>query len=525
MLQSNPATSWPVYPGQPYFNQPSQLQMSMTQSPYVLMRRAGGEVVAVPSSQFQMYQQQYSMPVTTPPVGNQNSATAGATQTQSSTHQPPHAKSKPSTATPSNQPSDQVRSSNRSPAHRLPTGRRDIPSTGTAVATSANTTTEVSAVLATASVASRGVTEGPPAPATERPTRATPNDSSNGSGEARIRATRTTRDHAGSTDQRELPCACIEDDACCGREAREVQHTEGDSDGEPRTSSLARVAGWDLATVKSHSSQRWHDAQRRLDKVKELLIHLEKAMECEFLDNDTYSSSVDEAHTIHQEVNTTLEKCSTYISTRLEQLDECNVNYKLLIAESLPDCSNTSLDEISDALSAGLQAATIALSRRQTDNKEIRPPQPNFEFYFKTMPEPNFDPPAKAGMSERSGQSEPLCSQLIEQLQELRTLQAQGYEDLQKKDLQLKDLQGKITEKNDHYGRERHALEKLEHKLDNRIRQVNRLSGKDSYSDMTPELLSDLCRQINKASRRIATEQALREIRAASNNQTELFSY
>eukprot|EP00922_Rhytidocystis_sp_ex-Travisia-forbesii_P030799 GHVS01045443.1.p1 GENE.GHVS01045443.1~~GHVS01045443.1.p1 ORF type:complete len:551 (-),score=107.61 GHVS01045443.1:200-1663(-) len=291
-------------------------------------------------------------------------------------------------------------------------------------------------------------------------------------------------------------------------------------EGSPATptadGNATRPQGWDMATDKSHSSNRWLEAHRRLEKVKELLVHLERSMHSEFVDNDTYSASLEKAHSIHEEVTTTLHKCSTHINIRLQQLDECSLNYRLLTAESLPDCSNTSLDEISDSLSAGLQAATIALSRRQLDSKDIQPPQPNFEFYFKTMPEPTFDPPATPGMSETSGFSEPLSSQLIEQLQEIRTLQAHGYEDLQKKDALLTELQGQIREKNEHYGRERHSLERLDHKLDNKIRQVNRLSGKDSYSDMTPQLLSDLCRQINKASRRIATQQALRELRAAN---------
>lgn len=46
--------------------------------------------------------------------------------------------------------------------------------------------------------------------------------------------------------------------------------------------------------------------------------------------------------------------------------------------------------------------------------------------------------------------------------------------------------------------------------------QVSRLTGTDDYAQMSVEQLSALCKNINKASRKIAMEQAIREVRSRS---------
>lgn len=48
---------------------------------------------------------------------------------------------------------------------------------------------------------------------------------------------------------------------------------------------------------------------------------------------------------------------------------------------------------------------------------------------------------------------------------------------------------------------------------------MNRLTGRDPCEDLTVTQLAELCKTINKASRKLAVEQAIREVRAQQEPQ------
>lgn len=276
----------------------------------------------------------------------------------------------------------------------------------------------------------------------------------------------------------------------------------------------------------------WRSALTRLTRLKKSLSSLERAVQAEFVDLSAFDAAVKQSQLILHDVTHNLRTARELIGARTEQLADADKRFRILTADDLADCTTQNLEDISDVLWSGLQAATLALSRRQdqtatNDNgttSDFGVPAGAesaraIEFMTHSVPEAKFEPALAPATTSEAGKAEELCLQLIDVLQGIRDIQKKSSYERKSLQKNLEQLQNQIRSANTEYGAERTNLLNLERKLDTRLRQVNRMTGRDSYDSLTAAQLADLCKTINKASRRLATEQAIREVRAQQQQQ------
>ncbi|KAF8822742.1 hypothetical protein IE077_002788 [Cardiosporidium cionae] len=252
--------------------------------------------------------------------------------------------------------------------------------------------------------------------------------------------------------------------------------------------------------------QGWNKEKKMLGRIFHLMEDLQEAVANEWADCDAIAEAFDEAKCAYKSIcdaHKEVEKHTDNVSISLLKVDQL---LKIYTAEALADCSNTRL-----------QKATIALSQRQMHLHGVSQTVPTVDNYLLGVkPAEAFPTLVARGVSAVTGESERICSQVIEKLQILRTCQAKNVETMRYQQLSLVDVQRNVSVKKCEYKDSVGNLAKLSRTLSIKQQQREHFCGEGDFMQMDSESLREFCRQVNKTSRKIVTELALREIRAAS---------
>jgi len=265
-------------------------------------------------------------------------------------------------------------------------------------------------------------------------------------------------------------------------------------------------------------------ARERTKRIGEKFKELQNAVASEHNDFHQCSHALGQASGTDGQLRGSIAKCDEFYNQRKEELDKATKTLRVFQAEHLEDAD---LEEVSDALSKGLQSATIAQSRLQMiamssanlhqqyggSQQPSHGGKASFPYLYQSLPDRRFEPPRQPVRGGLTGTSPDICTELIKELEVLRETQKEDLKDYDECDKILETLLGNIKVLNDTMATKRRNLQKTETELAKAEKGIAQFKGEDDYTDLNAEQLATLCAQIKKAERKIATEMAVRQLR------------
>eukprot|EP00919_Chromeraceae_sp_WS-2016_P077067 GHVR01182360.1.p1 GENE.GHVR01182360.1~~GHVR01182360.1.p1 ORF type:complete len:408 (+),score=94.49 GHVR01182360.1:295-1518(+) len=276
--------------------------------------------------------------------------------------------------------------------------------------------------------------------------------------------------------------------------------------------------------------ERAKEARNRTVLVAEQFHELQKAIAAEHQDFASCGQSLALASATDTHLRETISVCDEYTGKRLKEHTDTLKMVRIFQADGLGDQSNLVLEEVADDLSKGLQAATIAQSRREMASmsqhnlslqqlvlpNSKRPPE--FTFLYTELPDKKVEPPPPLQKNPLTGVAARICDEIIHEITQLRDNQREDYNDFVEAVKLLQTVSNNIKQLSSTSLGKREDLKRLEQELRQAERQVFQYRGEDDYTELSNQQLSELCSQINKSQRKIATEYAIRELRAQNTS-------